>query len=48
MYGPVASAKGKSEALKRQTACGGELEQGLGTDGQGNYEEQVKLRSMKQ
>jgi hypothetical protein len=31
--GPVASVKGKSEALKRGTACDGEARARLGTDG---------------
>jgi len=47
--GPVASVKGKLEALKRQTTCGGgNLSKDLAPMDQGNGEEQVKLRSMNQ
>jgi hypothetical protein len=47
--GPVASVKGKSEALKRGTACDVTVKLGQDTPmDRGNGEEQVRSRSMNQ
>jgi hypothetical protein len=46
--GPVASVKGKSEALKRETACEVKLEQDLALMDRHNGEEQVRSRLMNQ
>jgi hypothetical protein len=46
--GPVASVKGKSEVLKRQTVWRESLSKDLAPMDQGNGEEQLRLRSMNQ
>ena len=46
--GPVASVKGESEALKRQTVWRGSLSKDLAPIDRGNDEEQLRSRSMNQ